>query len=59
MKKCSDFFCSLLERKMNLDKSCMFVPPDVAKVDFKALANLGGTPLTDCLGRYLGVPIIH
>lgn len=59
MRKCLELFCLMSGQKVNFQKSCAYVSPNVTKEVAKELANSCGSLLTDCLGKYLGVPVIH
>lgn len=58
MRRCLDLFCSLSSQKVNFDKSCVYISP-IPKAKARDLANICGFPLTVCLGKYLGIPVIY
>lgn len=59
MRKFLELFCSMSGQQVNYQKSCVYVSPNVTKEVAKELANFCGSPITDCRGKYLGVPVIH
>ncbi|CAL9024686.1 unnamed protein product, partial [Prunus brigantina] len=59
MKKCLDDFCSLSGQKVSFGKSVICVSPNTSSDLAQAIATICGSPLTSCLGKYLGVPLIH
>lgn len=59
MKRCVDLFCTLSSQKVNFSKSMVFTSPNVPRDKAKEVASLCGSPITDCLGKYLGVSVIH
>lgn len=52
-------FCSLSGQTVNLSKSKMFVSPNVTRRKARHLSNFCGIALTNDLGKYLGVPLLH
>ncbi|VVA41142.1 Hypothetical predicted protein, partial [Prunus dulcis] len=59
MKKCLDDFCSLSGQKVSFEKSMIYVSPNTYPELAQTIATICGSPLTTCLGKYLGVPFIH
>lgn len=59
MKRCLDLFCQISGQQVNFAKSCVFVSKNVPRGFAHSLAGKYGSPLTDNLGKYLGVPVIH
>lgn len=59
MRNCLELLCSLSCQKVNFEKSCVFVSPNVPKEMASNLAATCGSPLMDGLGKYLGVHVIH
>lgn len=59
MKNCVDLFYLVSGQKMNLGKSVMFVSSNIHRWTARNLAECFETSLTDDLGRYLGVRIVH
>lgn len=57
--ECLDRFCKSSGEKVNTHKSQLFVSANVQKSLAMALCNISGIPLTEDLGRYLGVSFIH
>ena len=54
-----DMFCEMSGQSINYQKSLLFVSPNVPRGRKNALHFRCGIPLTDNLGKYLGVPLIH
>lgn len=52
-------FCKLSGQTMNLSKSKMFVSPNIPGYKARRLSNFCGIGLTNDLGKYLGVPLLH
>lgn len=44
---------------INLEKSKVFVFPDVQRIKARRISDLCGIKLTNNLGKYLGVPLLH
>lgn len=59
MKKCMDIFCPISGQKVNFGKSCVFVSPNIPRSEARRLAAVCDSLLTENIGRYLGVPIVH
>ncbi|XP_039042210.1 uncharacterized protein LOC120181045 [Hibiscus syriacus] len=59
MKGCLDEFSRAAGVEVNLLKSKLFISPNISSSTAQYLSELCGIPLTDNLGTYLGVPIIH
>ncbi|CAL8164318.1 unnamed protein product [Prunus armeniaca] len=59
MKKCLDDFCRLFGQKVSFEKSIICVSPNTSSESAQDIATICGSPLTTCLGKYLGVPLIH
>ncbi|CAL8167543.1 unnamed protein product [Prunus armeniaca] len=59
MKQCLDDFCNLSGQRVSFEKSMICVSPNTCSDLARQLAFISGSPLTDCLGKYLGVPLIH
>ncbi|VVA23746.1 PREDICTED: ribonuclease H At1g65750, partial [Prunus dulcis] len=59
MKQCLDDFCSLSGQKVSFEKSMVCVSPNTCPVLAQNIASISGSPLSNNLGKYLGVPIIH
>lgn len=59
MKNCLDEFCHLSGQRVSFEKSVICVSPNVSADLAHSIATISGSPLTDCLGKYLGVPLIH
>ena len=51
--------CMLSGQKISLNKSKVFFSPNVSKSHATFLSKKCGVTLTDDLGKYLGVPILH
>ncbi|XP_021833608.1 uncharacterized protein LOC110773399 [Prunus avium] len=59
MKHCLDDFGNLSGQKVSFEKSTICVSPNTNADLANAIATISGSPLTACLGKYLGVPLIH
>ncbi|CAL2270286.1 unnamed protein product [Prunus armeniaca] len=59
MKQCLDDFCNLSGQRVSFEKSMICVSPNTCFDLARQLAFISGSPLTDFLGIYLGVPLIH
>ncbi|CAL2228907.1 unnamed protein product [Prunus armeniaca] len=59
MKHCLDLFCGASGQQVNFDKSRICCSPNTDSGIASTIANICGSPLTDCLGNYLGVPLIQ
>lgn len=57
--KCLDHFCSHSGQRVSLNKSKLFLSPNISHSLASGISNILGIPLTNNLGKYLGVPIIH
>lgn len=58
MRCLNPFFVSL-GRRVNFNKSSIFVSKNVDPTLANQLATMSNIPITDCFGKYLGVPSIH
>lgn len=52
-------FCMLSGQTVSLNKSKLFVSPNIPRNKARRLRNFCGIALTNDLGKYLGVPILH
>ncbi|CAL9010471.1 unnamed protein product [Prunus brigantina] len=59
MKSCLDLFCSASGQVVNFEKSAVFCSPNTCKEVAKEISLICGSPLTNDLGKYLGMPILH
>lgn len=59
MRNCLELFCSLSGQKVNFQKSCIYVSPNISKETTNVLVNEIGSPCTYDLSKYLGVSVIH
>lgn len=59
MKECIEVFYKLSGQRINYEKSVVYFSEMVNRHVAKDIANICGSPLTNNLGTYLGVPIIH
>ncbi|CAL9005576.1 unnamed protein product [Prunus brigantina] len=59
MKQCLDDFCNLSSQRFSFEKFVICVSPNTCSDLARQVASISGSPLTDCLGKYLGVPLIH
>lgn len=56
---CLERFCGCSSQRINFQKSQLYCSSNVSDLQAMYLSNLAGIPLTNDLGRYLGVPSIH
>lgn len=59
LKKCMDTFCGLSGQSVNFDKSVIYCSPNIRRRDARRISRVCGSPLTNDLGKYLGMPMIH
>ncbi|KAI5349115.1 hypothetical protein L3X38_002002 [Prunus dulcis] len=59
MKSCLDLFCQASGQLVNFDKSAIFCSPNTNRELAREMSGICGSPLTDNLGRYLGMPLLH
>lgn len=59
MKQCLDDFCNLSYQWVSCEKSMICVSPNTCSDLARQVAFISSCPLTNCLGKYLGVPLIH
>lgn len=59
LKACLDAFCNLSGQTVNYDKSVLYCSPNTSKKIARAISRTCGSPLTNDLGKYLGMPMIH
>ncbi|CAL2243105.1 unnamed protein product [Prunus armeniaca] len=59
MKSCLDLFCTASGQTVNFSKSVVFCFPNTCKELAKEISTTCGLLLTDNLGKYLGMPILH
>lgn len=57
--RCIKNFSSKSSLITNLSKSLIFCSPNTSYRMKKQIGDLAGIPITDNLGRYLGIPILH
>lgn len=54
-----ELFCNISGQSMNLQKSKLFVSPNIPISEARNLSNSCGVALTEDLGKYLGIPLLH
>ncbi|CAL1401721.1 unnamed protein product [Linum trigynum] len=59
MRQCLEDFCDSSGKKVNLNKSVLFVSPNIIRGKAQNLSTRANIPLTMDLGRYLGLNAIH
>ncbi|CAL9031736.1 unnamed protein product [Prunus brigantina] len=59
MRECLEKFCSVSGQAVNFDKSAIFCSPNTGNVLAQDISRICGSPLTENLGNYLGMPILH
>ncbi|KAK0586532.1 hypothetical protein LWI29_008529 [Acer saccharum] len=59
MRDCLDTFCDMSGQQVSFPKSSVYCSSNISSSYAKDLADLCGSPITNKLGSYLGVPLIH
>ena len=59
MREALDVFCDLSGQQISFPKSRIHCSNNVNRTFAKELADVCGSPITQNLGNYLGVPLIH
>ncbi|KAL6218936.1 hypothetical protein ACLB2K_012143 [Fragaria x ananassa] len=59
IKKCLDAFCNLSGQEVSFQKSMLYCSPNTSKKMARKISRICGSALTDNLGKYLGMPLIH
>jgi hypothetical protein len=59
LKACMDEFCNLSGQTVNFDKYVVYCSSNTCRSDIKLISNICGSPITNDLGKYLGMPLIH
>lgn len=59
LKNCMNSFCELSGQSVNFEKSKIYCSPNVSKQLARDISKICGSPLTEDLGKYLGMPLIH
>ncbi|KAM5573208.1 hypothetical protein ABKV19_012976, partial [Rosa sericea] len=59
MRYCIDCFCLNSGQEVSFEKSSLFCSPDTEEDLAAQISDICGSPLTDDLGNYLGVPLLH
>lgn len=59
LKRCMNRFCELFGQAVNFEKSKLYCSPNTNKVLAKEISPICGFPLTNDLGKYLGMPLVH
>ncbi|KAL6125591.1 hypothetical protein ACLB2K_073647 [Fragaria x ananassa] len=59
MKCCMDTFCNLSGQSVSLEKSMVYCSPNVSSDLANRISSICGSPITEDLGVYLGMPLIH
>ncbi|KAK9911811.1 hypothetical protein M0R45_035700 [Rubus argutus] len=59
LKNCMDRFCELSGQSVNFEKSKLYCSPNTNKRLAKEISAICGSPLTDDLGKYLGMPLVY
>ncbi|CAL8098739.1 unnamed protein product [Prunus armeniaca] len=58
MNSCLDLFCQASGQSVNFDKSAIFYSPNTNMGLAREISGICGSPLTNNLGRYLGMPML-
>ncbi|XP_050386206.1 uncharacterized protein LOC126802601 [Argentina anserina] len=59
LKKCLDIFCALSGQAVSYEKSLIYCSPNTCSSTATCVSRICGSPLTNDLGKYLGMPLIH
>ncbi|KAL5768233.1 hypothetical protein ACOSQ2_015016 [Xanthoceras sorbifolium] len=59
MRSCLDIFCDVSRQQVSFSKSRVLCSKNVRAEDARDIARACGSPLTDNLGKYLGLPLLH
>ncbi|XP_034211169.1 uncharacterized protein LOC117624139 [Prunus dulcis] len=59
MKQCLDEFCRASGQVVNFEKSAIYCSPNISKELASDISHICGSPLTNNLGKYLGMPLLH
>ncbi|CAL9017859.1 unnamed protein product, partial [Prunus brigantina] len=59
MRSCLQLFCHASGQKVNFEKSAIYCSPNTCKDLAKEISYICGSPLTNDLGKYLGMPLLH
>ncbi|KAL6184070.1 hypothetical protein ACLB2K_045474 [Fragaria x ananassa] len=59
LKRCLDLFCSLSGQAVSYEKSLIFCSPNTCESMASDISSICGSPLTNDLGNYLGMPLVH
>lgn len=59
MKQCLELFCKVSGQIVNFKKSGIYCSPNTCKGMATDTSRICGSPLTDNLGKYLGMPLLH
>ncbi|KAL6205273.1 hypothetical protein ACLB2K_022535 [Fragaria x ananassa] len=59
LKRSLDLFCSLSGQAVSYEKSLIFCSPNTSKAIASDISSICGSPLTNDLGNYLGMPLVH
>ncbi|KAL6140699.1 hypothetical protein ACLB2K_058995 [Fragaria x ananassa] len=59
MKCCMDTFCNLSGQSVSLEKSMVYCSPNVSSDLANRISSICGSPITEDLGVYLGMSLIH
>ncbi|CAL9019238.1 unnamed protein product [Prunus brigantina] len=59
MKQCMDDFCRASGQVVNFEKSAIYCSPNISKELASDISHICGSPLTNNLGKYLGMPLLH
>ncbi|KAL6194708.1 hypothetical protein ACLB2K_035785 [Fragaria x ananassa] len=59
MRSCIDCFCLNSGQEVSFEKSSIFCSPNTEEGLAMHISDICGSPLSDDLGNYLGVPLLH
>ncbi|CAL8098742.1 unnamed protein product [Prunus armeniaca] len=59
MKQCLDDFCRASGQVVNFEKSAIYCSPNISKELAYDISHICGSSLTNNLGKYLGMPLLH
>lgn len=52
-------FCAISRQTINLQKSKLYIYPNIQSSEARNLSGISGVSLTNDLGKYLGIPLLH
>ncbi|KAM2637494.1 hypothetical protein EV1_021984 [Malus domestica] len=59
MKRCLEQFCKASGQAVNFEKSVLYCSPNTSRACVKSISTICGSPVSESLGNYLGMPLIQ